>query len=161
MFVDLPGYGYAAVERNAKLRWQEVMAEYLAVRRNLAGMVLLVDSRHGFTDLDRRFVDFVATRIANGSVGLVTLLTKSDKLSKRHVAKALDDANLVLGSIATEASDISLTAFSAFDAKSVGAVARTIRALVVGQGLPRGSIDTSAVADAVVGSVPGPAGGRS
>src|SRR5678816_4943839 len=27
LFADLPGYGYAAVERSKKLRWQEVMAE--------------------------------------------------------------------------------------------------------------------------------------
>ena len=39
LFADLPGYGYAAVERNAKLRWQEVMAEYLAVRRSLSAIV--------------------------------------------------------------------------------------------------------------------------
>ena len=26
-FADLPGYGYAAVERAAKLRWQQVMAD--------------------------------------------------------------------------------------------------------------------------------------
>src|SRR5277367_1514305 len=60
-FADLPGYGYAAVERGAKLRWQAVMADYLAVRRNLVGIVLLVDARHGFTDLDRRLVEFVTT----------------------------------------------------------------------------------------------------
>src|SRR5664280_452073 len=42
LFADLPGYGYAAVERTAKLRWQEVMAEYLAVRRSLVGIVLMV-----------------------------------------------------------------------------------------------------------------------
>src|SRR6186713_2073610 len=41
LFADLPGYGYAAVERNAKLRWQEVMAEYLAVRRSLSAIVVL------------------------------------------------------------------------------------------------------------------------
>ena len=39
LFADLPGYGYAAVERDAKLRWQEVMAEYLAVRRSLSAIV--------------------------------------------------------------------------------------------------------------------------
>jgi len=33
LFADLPGYGYAAVERSAKLRWQQVMADYLAIRR--------------------------------------------------------------------------------------------------------------------------------
>ena len=37
LFADLPGYGYAAVERGAKLRWQQVMAEYLEVRRSLSG----------------------------------------------------------------------------------------------------------------------------
>ena len=29
LLADLPGYGYAAVERGAKLRWQQVMADYL------------------------------------------------------------------------------------------------------------------------------------
>ena len=53
LFADLPGYGYAAVERAAKLRWQEVMAQYLVLRRSLLGVVMLVDSRLGFTDLDR------------------------------------------------------------------------------------------------------------
>ena len=37
LWADLPGYGYAAVERAAKLRWQKVRADYLALRRNLAG----------------------------------------------------------------------------------------------------------------------------
>jgi GTP-binding protein len=127
-FADLPGYGYAAVERGAKLRWQAMMAEYLAVRRNLTGIVLLVDARHGFTDLDQRLVEFVAARIANGSIALMTLLTKADKLGKRDVDRAVSEANRFLEGIATEAADVSLVAFSAFDAESVGAVARLIRA---------------------------------
>src|ERR1700712_6059764 len=68
LFADLPGYGYAAVARGAKLRWQKVMADYLDVRRSLTGVVLMVDSRLGFTDLDRTLLDFVAPRLANGSV---------------------------------------------------------------------------------------------
>ena len=59
LFADLPGYGYAAVARGAKLRWQQVMADYLSVRRSLSGVVLMVDSRHGFTDLDRQLLEFV------------------------------------------------------------------------------------------------------
>ena len=47
LFADLPGYGYAAVARGAKLRWQKVMADYLEVRRSLAGVVLMVDARLG------------------------------------------------------------------------------------------------------------------
>src|SRR6476659_10837405 len=62
LFADLPGYGYAAVARSAKERWQQVMADYLEIRRSLAGVVLMVDARLGFTDLDRRLLEFVAPR---------------------------------------------------------------------------------------------------
>ena len=46
-FADLPGYGYAAVARGAKLRWQQVMADYLERAPQPAGVVLMVDSRLG------------------------------------------------------------------------------------------------------------------
>src|SRR5437763_9037229 len=83
LFADLPGYGYAAVARDAKLRWQQVMADYLEVRRSLAGIVLLVDSRLGFTELDRQLLGFVSPRVGNGSVKLLVLLTKADKLNRK------------------------------------------------------------------------------
>src|SRR3954452_20157373 len=63
LFADLPGYGYAAVARGAKLRWQQVMADYLEVRRSLEGVVLLVDARLGFTELDRTLLSFIGPRV--------------------------------------------------------------------------------------------------
>ncbi len=113
LFADLPGYGYAAVARGAKLRWQQVMADYLAVRRNLAGVVLMVDSRHGFTDLDRQLLDFVAPRLANGTVRLLVLLTKADKLNQREASAAFASAQQFLGEMATDEAEISVTLFSA------------------------------------------------
>jgi GTP-binding protein len=86
---DLPGYGYAKVERAAKLRWQEVMADYLVVRRNLHGVVQMVDSRLGYTDLDRRLLELIAPRIVTGEVRLLVLLTKADKLNRREADAAL------------------------------------------------------------------------
>src|SRR5438105_12163369 len=77
LFADLPGYGYAAVARDAKLRWQQVMAEYLEVRRSLTGVVLMVDSRLGFTDLDKQLLEFVSPRVGNGSAKLLAPLTKA------------------------------------------------------------------------------------
>ena len=65
------------------------MADYLDVRRSLAGVVLMVDSRLGFTDLDRQLLDFVAPRVGNGSVKLLVLLTKADKLNRREADAAL------------------------------------------------------------------------
>ena len=127
LWADLPGYGYAAVERGAKLRWQEVMAQYLAQRRELAGVVLMVDARLGFTPLDLRLLDFVAPRVHTGEVRLLVLLTKSDKLNRREAQAALAAAQQVLGDHAAEPADVSVTLFSALSRLGVGDVAETLR----------------------------------
>ena len=113
LFADLPGYGYAAVARGAKLRWQQVMAEYLEVRRGLSGVVLMIDSRLGFTDLDKQLLAFVAPRIGNGSVKMLVLLTKADKLNRSEQAAALSAAQAALADLTTEEADVSVALFSA------------------------------------------------
>lgn len=120
LFADLPGYGYAAVAKGAKVRWQKVMADYLEVRRSLTGVVLMVDSRLGFTDLDRRLLDFVAPRVGNGSVKLLVLLTKADKLNRREATEALATAQGLLGEISTDEADVSMALFSALKKSGVG-----------------------------------------
>jgi GTP-binding protein len=126
LFADLPGYGYAAVERAAKLRWQEVMAQYLALRRSLHGVVLMIDSRLGFTDLDRRLLALVAPRVSTGQVRLLALLTKCDKLNRREGEKALADAQGVLGDVAGENADVGVTLFSALSQRGVGDAAQAL-----------------------------------
>nr|WHW29550.1 putative GTP-binding protein [uncultured bacterium] len=126
LFADLPGYGYAAVARGAKLRWQKVMADYLAVRRSLSGVVLMVDSRHGFTDLDRQLLEFVGPRLANGAVRLLVLLTKSDKLNRREATAALAAAQGFLAELATEQAEIAVTLFSALKKQGIGDAAATL-----------------------------------
>jgi GTP-binding protein len=113
LWVDLPGYGFAAVEREAKQRWQAVVADYLAQRHQLAGLVMLVDARHGFTPLDRQLLDYVWPRVASGDVRLLVLLTKADKISRRDGQRALVEAQQVLGEMATEHADIGIALFSA------------------------------------------------
>ncbi|MCY7315586.1 MAG: ribosome biogenesis GTP-binding protein YihA/YsxC [Rubrivivax sp.] len=125
-FADLPGYGYAAVERAAKLRWQEVMAEYLQLRRNLHGVVLMIDSRLGFTELDQRLLALIAPRLANGEVRLLALLTKADKLNKSEVQAALRDSQAVLAEVTTDNADIGVTAFSALSRQGLGDVAQAL-----------------------------------
>ncbi|GAB4553387.1 MAG: YihA family ribosome biogenesis GTP-binding protein [Rhizobacter sp.] len=120
LFADLPGYGYAAVAKGAKLRWQKVMADYLEVRRGLSGVVLMVDSRLGFTDLDRRLLDFVAPRVGNGAVKLLVLLTKADKLNRSEANEALATAQAVLGEVTTDEADVSISLFSALKKSGVG-----------------------------------------
>jgi GTP-binding protein len=126
LFADLPGYGYAAVARGAKLRWQKVMAEYLDVRRSLVGVVLMIDSRLGFTDLDRQLMQFVAPRVSNGSVRLLVLLTKSDKLTRAEAGPALAGAQALLGEVATDESDVAVSLFSALKKSGVGDAAKLL-----------------------------------
>jgi GTP-binding protein len=128
LFADLPGYGYAAVARDAKLRWQQVMADYLEVRRSLSGLVLMVDSRLGFTDLDQQLLSFVAPRLGNGSVRLLVLLTKSDKLNRSEATAALTSAQQVLGEISTEQADVSVALFSALKKSGVDEAASLLYA---------------------------------
>ena len=90
---DLPGYGYAAVDKQSKARWQQVMANYLVSRPQLKAVVMLADSRHGLTDLDESLLDVIRTRVEAG-LEFVVLLTKSDKLNKTEAAKALSIAKL-------------------------------------------------------------------
>ena len=96
VLADLPGYGYAAVPKADKARWQQVMANYLVTRENLEGVVLLVDPRHGLTELDEILLDVIRPRVEQGLKFLV-LLTKADKLTRSEQAKALSIARLQAG----------------------------------------------------------------
>ncbi len=96
VLADLPGYGYAAVPQEAKLRWQRVMANYLVTRPNLSAVVLLCDPRLGLTDLDEALLDIIRPRVQEGLKFLV-LLTKADKLNRAEAQKALSIAKLQTG----------------------------------------------------------------
>jgi len=126
LFADLPGYGYAAVARGAKLRWQQVMAQYLEVRRSLTGVVLMVDSRLGFTDLDRQLLQFVAPRVGNGSVKMLVLLTKADKLNRKESREALSAAQAALGEMTTDEADVGVALFSALNKTGIGDAAMVL-----------------------------------
>jgi GTP-binding protein len=126
LFADLPGYGYAAVARDAKLRWQQVMAQYLRERESLSGVVQMVVARLGFTDLDRQLLDFMAERVGSGQVRLLVLLTKADKLNRREGDAAVAAAQALLGELATDSADVSLSLFSALSRRGVGDAAELL-----------------------------------
>jgi GTP-binding protein len=110
--VDLPGYGYAAVPKAAKLRWQRFLAQYLATREVLRGLVLIVDSRLGVTPIDLGLLEFMNTHPTPVHV----LLGKADKLSGGEKAQALRQAEHALGEYLSENGleiELSLQTFSA------------------------------------------------
>ncbi len=93
VLADLPGYGYAAVPMADKLRWQQVMANYLCERRNLAGIVMLCDPRLGLTELDEILLELIRPRVESGMPFLI-VLTKADKLTRSEAAKVLSITQL-------------------------------------------------------------------
>lgn len=96
VLADLPGYGYAAVPKADKVRWQQVMANYLVTRENLTGIVLLCDPRLGLTELDEVLLEVVRPRVEQG-LKFLLLLTKADKLTRMEASKALAIAKLNAG----------------------------------------------------------------
>ncbi|MDD3936542.1 ribosome biogenesis GTP-binding protein YihA/YsxC [Rhodoferax sp.] len=96
VLADLPGYGYAAVPKQDKIRWQQVMANYLVTRENLKAIVLMCDPRHGLTELDEVLLDVVRPRVEEGLKFLV-ILTKADKLTRAEQSKALSIMKLQAG----------------------------------------------------------------
>lgn len=96
VLADLPGYGYAAVPKEAKLRWQRVMANYLRTRPNLMGVVMMCDPRLGLTELDEILLDVIRERVADG-LKLLLLLTKADKLTRTEGQKVLSITQLQCG----------------------------------------------------------------
>ncbi|GKS75449.1 ribosome biogenesis GTP-binding protein YihA/YsxC [Acidovorax sp. SUPP950] len=96
VLADLPGYGYAAVSRSDKIRWQQVMLSYLVTRQSLTGIVLLCDPRLGLTELDEALLEAVRPRVESGLKFLV-LLTKADKLTRAEQAKVLSITRLQAG----------------------------------------------------------------
>jgi GTP-binding protein len=96
VLTDLPGYGYAAVPKQDKIRWQQVMANYLVTRENLAAIVLMCDPRHGLTELDEILLEVIRPRVEEGLRFLV-VLTKADKLTRAEQTRALDIMKLQAG----------------------------------------------------------------
>ena len=96
VLADLPGYGYAAVSRSDKERWQRVMLNYLMQRESLSAVVLMCDPRLGLTELDEALLDAIRPRVEKGLKFLV-LLTKADKLTRSEQAKILSITKLNAG----------------------------------------------------------------
>ena len=83
--VDLPGYGYAKVPNQVRKKWSPLIGEYCRKRENLCGVVVILDARLSPTPLDLSLISW----LKNLSLPTIFIVTKSDKLSKNKIAKAL------------------------------------------------------------------------
>jgi len=90
--VDLPGYGYARVQRELRAHWEQLLSTYLQTRGSLFGMVLIMDARHPLTPLDQQMLNWFALT----GKPVHVLLTKSDKLSRQEGQKTLREVRAKL-----------------------------------------------------------------
>ena len=98
LLVDLPGYGYAEVSGAAKQHWQALLGDYVQRREQLAALILIMDARRPFTDLDVQMLEWFAIT----GKPIHCLLTKADKLNRSECTNALRLARTVLGSYVDE-----------------------------------------------------------
>ncbi len=84
-FVDLPGYGFAKAPEAIRSQWEGLIGPYLSKRDQLVGLVVIMDSRRPFTELDVRLIDWF--RPTGRPIHI--MLSKADKLSRQEQTKVL------------------------------------------------------------------------
>ncbi|MEN9865587.1 MAG: GTP-binding protein EngB [Pseudomonadota bacterium] len=99
LLVDLPGYGYAEVSGGAKWHWQELLGDYVQQRAQLAGLILIMDARRPFTELDVQMLEWFAPT----GKPIHCILSKADKLNRNDSTQALRQAQTILSSYVDEA----------------------------------------------------------
>ena len=83
--VDLPGYGYAKVSKQEQQRWGQVIEGYLQTRRQLAGVLHLVDLRHDPSQNDVMMSEWLEYY----EIPYRVVATKADKISRGRRAQQL------------------------------------------------------------------------
>ncbi len=84
--VDLPGYGYARTAGGDRDRFQQMIAGYLTGRENLAGVFVLIDSRHPPQQIDLEFVQWLITE----SVPFALVFSKADTVKAGLLQKNIE-----------------------------------------------------------------------
>ena len=82
--VDLPGYGYAKVARHLRDQWGRELGAYLSGEERLAGVVALIDVRHGPSALDLELQSFL-TAAGHNRLVLLTQVDKDGRSKRRQM----------------------------------------------------------------------------
>lgn len=85
--VDLPGYGYAKVSKDSRVKWQRMINYYMRKRENLACVFVLVDSRHSPQAVDLEFME----QLGSEGIPFVMVFTKADKQSGTRTQQNVAD----------------------------------------------------------------------
>ena len=95
--LDLPGYGFAKSGHSRKKDWGPLLGEYFENRKALKAVIVFMDIRHPLKPTDLEMIELCESY----EVAYVPVLTKSDKVSKNILMKAIQQV-----SKATNAKDV-------------------------------------------------------
>lgn len=91
---DLPGYGYAKAAKTDREHWEKFIDLYFQQDQNLERVLLLLDARHGPTEVDQEAIQFLSLKqipVTFIFAKADTLKTQSDRtLRQREAAQALE-----------------------------------------------------------------------
>lgn len=95
--IDVPGYGYAAVDKKTQAKFGMMIEEYLEKREELKRVFMLIDFRHKPTEDDLLMYNFL--KYYNLPVTVVA--TKADKVTgskkEKNLKTILETLDLVVG----------------------------------------------------------------
>ena len=138
--VDLPGYGYAQVPEEMKLKWQESLSEYLQKRESLKGLVLLMDIRHPLKEIDRQLLQWaVATELS-----VLVLLTKADKFNTSPRNTIVQQ---VRRDVRDFGGDVRVEAFSSLKGIGIDTLAAVLTQWYLTHGEPQGDVQDGTQAE--------------
>ncbi len=84
ILADLPGYGFARVSRDEKLKWARLLDDFFAEKDRIAHVFALADIRHNPTADDMHMIEYLYYHL----VPFTVIATKADKLSKAAQSKS-------------------------------------------------------------------------
>lgn len=121
--IDVPGYGYAAVDKKTQAKFGMMIEEYLEKREELKRVFMLIDFRHKPTEDDLLMYNFL--KYYNLPVTVVA--TKADKVTgskkEKNLKVILETLDLVVGD--------DLVVFSSVTKLGVKDVVKKIESLIV------------------------------
>lgn len=95
--VDVPGYGYASVDKKTQEKFGKMIEEYLEKRKEMKRVFMLIDFRHKPTEDDLLMYHFLKYY----NIPVTVVATKVDKVGSSKLEKnkkiILDTLDLVVG----------------------------------------------------------------
>lgn len=84
--VDLPGYGYAKTSKDNRKMFSGLITDYIAGRRSMVCLFLLIDIRHKPLKNDVAFINW----LGSNAVPFTIVFTKADKLYSSQLKSNLN-----------------------------------------------------------------------